>query len=362
MEPGRTRGSWKTGVRVTGKTWLLLSAAFVSASCVLAEQAPAQKKEFTFWGKPEFAAPSAVLAGTAEPLGERSRLRIAFYNIENFTDGVGDDPDRTPEIMARQAAGAAALIDRIDPDIQVFCETENATSVLALNRALKKPFPQVWITELGSGDGGKHEQKLQLVLLSRVPIAEVREIDFAPLQGPGRPTRGLLRFAVDLGGNRKLLCYGVHLKSNWGVRERNIAQRQHALNILLKDIDWVKGHHKDTEWEMLILGDTNVDPTLLPQFEGDASFAALASWHDLWKDVPAEKRVTCDTRRGDPALEFPPATFDRIFVSEALMAAPWKAGPAQNLPEGTDTKNSRTPPGTGSHVSDHYPVYVDIVK
>ena len=54
--------------------------------------------------------------------------------------------------------------------------------------------------------------------------------------------------------------------------------------------------------------------------------------------------------------------FDRLFANDELAASPWKAGTTQNLPEGTDTKNSHTPPGTDGHVSDHYPVYVDIVK
>lgn len=341
----------------------LLIATFALAALVAQSQTGTAARSYTYWGKPSYVMASNVInANVHSTTTNLSHVRVSSYNIENFTDGVGDGPDRTEARVATQVKGAAAILDGIDADIQIIVEIEGANSLRLLNSALKKPYPLGWITDLGSGDGGKHEQKLNIALLSRFPLDEIREVDFAELSGPGRPTRGLLRFQKDLGDGHALLGYGVHLKSNWGVKERNIAQREHALQILTNDISWVQSKRKAGTWEMIVLGDTNVDPALLPQFDGDTSFAPLASWRDLWTDVPASNRVTCDSRHGDPALEFPPATFDRIFVSTDLTAAPWQAGKISSVVSGTCTADSHMPPGEGGHVSDHYPVYVDLTR
>jgi endonuclease/exonuclease/phosphatase family metal-dependent hydrolase len=340
----------------------LATLAVLAAASATAQTGPVARS-YTYWGRPSYVMASNVLNANVRSVQTNlTHLRVASYNIENFTDAISDGPERTEEQFATQARGAAAILDGIEADIVLIIEIEGANSLRKLNDSLKKPYPFGWITDLGSGDGGKHEQKLNLALLSRVELDEIREVDFAELSGPGRPTRGLIRFQKNLGDGHRLLGYGVHLKSNWGVKERNIAQRRHALQILTNDIAWVQSKQKAAFWEMVVLGDTNVDPALLPQFEGDTSFEPLAGWRDLWADVPASNRVTCDTRRGDEKLEFPPATFDRVFVSSDLTSAPWRAGSVAAIMAGTCTTNSHMPPGEGGHVSDHYPVYVDLMK
>jgi hypothetical protein len=104
-----------------------------------------------------------------------------------------------------------------------------------------------------------------------------------------------------------------------------------------------------------------VDPDQ-EQFATDPSFSSLSGWVDLWRGRPVEERITLPTRVGDPTLLFPPATFDRFFVSASLQEPPWVAGRPYVLQQGVDTNNVLSLPGENGHVSDHYPVYLDIVR
>ena len=158
-----------------------------------------------------------------------------------------------------------------------------------------------------------------------------------------------------------MLVYVVHLKSNWGVRKRNIAQRHHAMQLMRKDADYIVGRYPKYQWEIVVLGDMNVDPAA-EQFADDPSLDPVKDWIDLWKGVPLAERITIPTRHGDRTREYDSATFDRIIGSNALAEKPWKAGTPVSIQLGVNTKNVFASPGEDDHVSDHYPVYVDIVR
>lgn len=304
----------------------------------------------------ELIEPSFLKASALRPAG--AGLRISCYNVENFTDGQGDDPTRSTETAARQAMLVATNIAEINPDLALFLEIENKKCLQLLNAALPVPYPAGYISHLGTGSSD--EQKLNLAVLSRVKLEHVSEIDFGPLKGPGRPTRGMLRVLVDLGGGHKLVIYGLHLKSNWGNRERNIAQRQNALKFMVADAQHLAEVHPGTVWEVLALGDTNVDPEAA-NFAGDPSFAPLAGFIDLWRGVPLPQRITWARRQGDPTQDFPSVTFDRFFVSPEMIQAPWRVGAPRVLQRGSDTNNIFTLPGEGRHASDHYPIFIDVI-
>ena len=206
---------------------------------------------------------------------------------------------------------------------------------------------------------GAQQYPLNLAVLSRVPLKEVRQIAFDTLARSGRPPRGVLVVQVDLGQGSELLIYGVHLKSNFGDAARNQAQRMKAMEIVREDYELMKKRHPKVRWEVVVAGDMNVDPDT-EQFRADPSLSPFEDWHDLWRGRPIEERTTCPTRYGDPALEFPPAAFDRMLVSPALMQPPWQALPLTALPAGTCTNLVTVLPGQSGHVSDHYPVYLDL--
>jgi hypothetical protein len=90
---------------------------------------------------------------------------------------------------------------------------------------------------------------------------------------------------------------------------------------------------------------------------------ALHDYIDLWRTEPVLARVTMPSRGTDEALRFPPAAFDRMLVSKNLKAFPWVVGSITALPEGVDISDSYALPGADwVHVSDHYPVYADLVR
>lgn len=312
----------------------------------------------TYSGNPLVEKPEMAVTNIQATSKVPDHFRICSYNVENFEDGIDDGAQFTPKIADQHARMIAGELDKINPDVVVLEEVENAKILSKLNRYLKSPFPLGYVAHFGTGGT---EQKLNVAVLSRYPLESVREIDFGPLTGPGRPTRGFLNFTLNLSDHHDLLVYGIHLKSNFGEGERNIAQRKNALALLVQDEEKMLKEKPDVTWEVLILGDTNVDPEQ-PQFTKDTSFGPIKDWIDLWLGRPEKERITLPTRYGDPKLEFPPATFDRFFVSKDLTEAPWKVEQPEVLQEGADTENVNTLPGYGNHISDHYPVYLDISK
>ncbi len=292
-----------------------------------------------------------------------ARIRFCTYNIENFADGIDDGDVRTPIMTRRQAMGAARILEGIAPDILVLQEIENADSVKWLNRYFSPSYPVGYVTRFSRFG---RSIKLNLAVLSRYPLAHVKEIDFGKLQRrkglTSAPPRGLLRFSVELGASRYLLVYVVHLKSNWGDREANFEKRAKAMEIAAEDMERFMADRNPKEWEVLVAGDMNTDPDV-ERFENDHSLEPFMSFGDLWKGRPIEERTTLPTKYGDPNLEFPPIGFDRILVSPTLRERPWVVGEPVAVAKGVDTADVFAKPGTTLDiVSDHYPVYVDLTE
>lgn len=334
--------------------------AVISGLLLLSAAAFAASEPLSFTGQSCIELPQQVHADKAAVMPVGDRLRICSYNTENFNDGVNDDTNATPAMAATHARGIASLLDEVGADVVVLQEVESVLSVQMLNKALKHPYPLAYITKFFSRHGD--EQKLNIAVLSRVPLDGLRELDFGYFTGRGRPPRGVLSFYVELGEGRRLLVYGVHLKSNFGDRVKNEFQRLSAMKLVRADVDEMLRRYPQYGWEVVVLGDMNVDPED-KQFKEDATFRPMRDWVDLWRGRPLGERTTLPTRHGDPTLEFPPVTFDRFFVTKNLVATPWKADPPQVLQRGVDTKSVFTLPGQGEiHMSDHYPVWVDVVR
>lgn len=310
-------------------------------------------------------APVLAPEGGAPPPAVSNRIRIATYNLEHFTDGRHDEPERTPEVFMTHARGAAEIIAEANPDVLVLQEIENARTLEFLNEQFADPYPYVYISKLRQTSGEK--ERLNLALLARLRPHNVRQLGFYNLGGKGRPARGALAAEFDLGDDFHLLVYDIHLKSNFGEGPKNQAQRAIALHHIAADAIAETLQNDPAPTAAVILGDTNVDPDC-PAFADDPSLEPLAgSYVDLWRGRPIEERTTIPTRQagetGDPLLVFPPSAFDRVFVSRNLAAdGPWKALPPQTLQKGTDTSNNLTQPGFNGHVSDHHLVYVDLAR
>ena len=335
-----------------------LAGAFLGASASFAaDSAPSSGLVST--GEPLVEALIPVILSPSAPPIPTNRFRVATYNLENFSDGFKDGEGRTPEKARNQAADAAKILGKINPDLLMLEEIENSTSLGLLNDAMAAPFSFGYVTRFGTRTGRTTEHNI--AVLSRLRLENVREVDFGPMRGAGTPPRGFLSFEVDLGGQRRLMVFAVHLKSNYGEAAKNRFQRQKALEFVRARADEIRKERPDVQWETLLVGDFNVDPTQ-DQFKDDPTLKAVSDWLDLWAGRPAEERDTCPNRKGDPTRDFPPATFDRMFVSKELTSTPWKVSPLTRLKEGVDTNDMNTLPGTGKgHVSDHYPVFTDLI-
>lgn len=330
----------------------------LGAFAIAASSAQKRTNDFSYSGEIQRDHPFEVWNKKKEaaPVGER--IRVAFYNIENFTDADGDGPTRTLEDTKAQAKNAAALLQETDPDVVMIAEIENEHSLKMLNESFAKPFPFGWVTKLGDGSSG-YTEKLNLAMLSRIEPKELVELDFGPTTGSGRPPRGLLRATFDLGDNHLLTVYGVHLKSNFGYAPRNMNKRKHAMDLLVADAKALQKDSAATQ-ELLVVGDFNVDPES-KEFEGDWSLNPLRSWADLWRGTPLHERTTIPTRYGDPSLEFPPACFDRVYAAGDATNYPWRVGAPGVLQRGVSERIGDLP-GQNGHASDHYPVWIDLTR
>ena len=299
------------------------------------------------------------------PLPVPERIRVATYNLEHFTDGIGDEPERTPDVFMAHARGAAEIISEANPDILLLQEVENGRTLEFLNDQFEHPYAYIYISKLRHSSG--ENEKLNLAMLSRLEPSLVRQLGFYNLEGTGRPTRGTLCAEFDLGPDFRLLVYALHLKSNFGEAPKNQAQRAIALHHIAADAISETLQNQPRSTATLLLGDTNVDPDT-PQFATDPSLAPLAGGYaDLWRGLPLEERTTIPTRQagpnGDTNLVFDPSAFDRVFASRNISTGTvWRVSKPVSIQRGTDTANNLTQPGFNGHVSDHFLVYVDLAK
>lgn len=312
-------------------------------------------------GEPRIRPAEQVLSADSQARTETGPvLRVASYNIQDFFEG-DDAQRRTWANARRQARLAARIVDHIEADVLLLQEFETAEMVRLFNNKLNQPFAFGYVTRLGENLGQHH--RLNLAVLSRFPLEDVTEIDFTSMTGPGRPTRGLLRFILSLPGELDLVIYNLHLKSNWGDAHRNQSQRHHALRLLRKDFaSFKESRGEATPTALLIGGDFNTDPEA-PSFAGDDSLRPLDDLIDLWAGRPLAERITVPTRYGVSHLQFPPVTFDRFYVSSHLKDGPWIAGQPHVLYLGVYTNDVRVVAGENEKAaSDHYPLFFDLYR
>jgi endonuclease/exonuclease/phosphatase family metal-dependent hydrolase len=281
--------------------------------------------------------PAIVLVEKENPVPEV--VRVGFWNIQWFPTLHPSDPI-TPEKIAENIKRVASVIEKEDPTIMLACEIRDVESLtqLGLN------FSHIACTTIPrTEDEGADLPNQGLGLLSKIPWEEIWVVDFSELpQTQDRPSRGLIGAKFKLAGDRNLIVYGVHMKSNRGGVEGAAVRRERAVEYWLADM---KKRNLDPEKDLILfVGDFNSSPRD-PRFVPDKSIRRIldAGFVLASDGMTAEQAVTIP---GDS--RYPPNDFDHMFLSKALAGQMAGAPPWLKIVE------------VPKELSDHYPIFLPL--
>ncbi|MEO1236050.1 MAG: endonuclease/exonuclease/phosphatase family protein [Planctomycetota bacterium] len=262
-------------------------------------------------------------------------VTVGSYNVRNFFD-VFDDPytgDEGVRVKSREdVMTLARAIKALDADVVVFQELENEH----LLRAIVDEFlPSMGYRYVGaqrtnSGRG------INLGVISRLPIVEMRSYRFQTLTHPDAPgrewrfARDLMRVTLDAdgdAGDETFDVFNVHLKSNRdGPDDPNsrlfrTAEAMRVAEIVAAEVE------ADPGFLAVVAGDFNSNyetrpeqprpwpamEHLLTQRVRYAGGRRVPLFTDVHAHLSDDDRVTIP---GDG--RFPPATFDYILATPAM--------------------------------------------
>lgn len=273
---------------------------------------------------PFFPTQNAAGAAPAKEQAAGDTLRVVSWNLEWFP---GRKPEAPRAERDAQMRDARAALDEIRPQVLLLQEVADWKSVQELVSGL--PGMRVHVVSQF------HERPQNLAIASTLPLdsAWYELWKDAP---PHTPPRGFAFAALQLPGNRFLLVYTVHYKSNHGKPEENFAMREQATRQLLEHAaGMMEIYGRRGECFLMIGGDfnTSVDD---PQFAEDSSVTALKEAGMRWvhANVPLENRITW------PAMgPFLDTCFDHL------------------LSLGVELESARVP--SLPQISDHNPIVAD---
>lgn len=335
-------------VRLIGVMWIFGAEAFATELAV--DGSPRVEPVFTH------------IVRDAPPPTARNFIRLATWNIEWFPAGqrVRRDPRTAKKFVQNQVKAVAEMIDEMDPDLLFTQETRNLGALVVLNKSVQRPLG--WLASAWFGD--ENDERLlydevvqQVGLMSRLPWREAWELDFYPMTGIHRPTRGWLVASFEIKG-LTFTVFNGHLKSNFGAsdpkdRQRNYAKRLAAIEEIVRELNRLK--LDPARDRIVVLGDFNTDP-FAEAFADEKTIPRLQSlgFRHVFGNLPLEQRITLPQREGEP---FPDGTFDLIFLSQA-----WgdPIPQAQILMKGASKRKDVFAGDEPGLASDHYPVWIDL--
>ncbi len=226
-------------------------------------------------------------------------IRIVSWNLEWFP---GNRPGAPATEAKAQMEKAQVALKTLKPDVLLLQEIKDWAAAQELCSAI--PGLQVHVVS-------QFDQRPQnQVIASKLPADSGW---YAPWKGGEvDPPRGYSFAALQLPGDKFLLTYSLHLKSNNGALSRNIALRHESSRQLLAHIqEMLAIYSKRGSCAVVVGGDfnTSLDDQ---RFKGDFTLPALraAGMHWTFSSVPFAKRITIPAED-----EFPDNTFDHILTT-----------------------------------------------
>jgi endonuclease/exonuclease/phosphatase family metal-dependent hydrolase len=206
---------------------------------------------------------SVVLTVSAE---EPREIIFCSYNLENFSEGKAPDaisPHGTKPKSVAAIATQTRIIREISPDVIGVCEMGSPAMFERFRSELKGAGVDLPHTEyVEAGDEDRH-----LALLSRYPIvARDSQIDLRfELNGREESVRrGVLDVTVQVNGQYRLRCVGVHLKSKLPTPQGEALIRRFEAQKLRQHLDRILA--ADPKANVICYGDFN-DTRNEPMFQ-----------------------------------------------------------------------------------------------
>ena len=253
-----------------------------------------------------FLLPFNYVYGEQEESSASESVRVVTWNIQWFP---GRTPGASENAQLAHRAEVREYLPGLKPDILLLQEIRDdeaaqflVDSVEGLEMHVATDFqrPQAHLSQ-------------QIVIASRFPALAAHMEVFTDIYHDPQtePYRGFAFTALEAPDGGVWLVYGVHLKSNRGEAEYNIATRQESARQILEHIEAMVDLYTDQGPIGIIIGG---DFNLLLEREHMAHEETLnifldEGFHWSWAGVPFEERVTWPA-----AGPFPDACFDHILT------------------------------------------------
>lgn len=224
-------------------------------------------------------------------------IKVVTWNLQWFPGGT---PNPTPEQVSNSISRVQLAIKALNPDVLLLQEV--ADQGAAENAIALVPKLAVHTVSRFPGSFGRSQQQ---AICSRFEARGAWSESWQ--KGWAGPPRGFAFAALKLSGEKTLLVYSMHLKSNIGDAIENTNKREDAIAQLLTHYAKMQTDY-DTKL-CVIGGDFNTDIEVRTM-AGERTFDLLRNAGFWWgfTGLPLTARVTCPAKGS-----YPDACFDHLF-------------------------------------------------
>lgn len=257
---------------------------------------------------------------SASPAGT---VTVAFWNIQWFPGG---RPSPTKAEEAKQIASVHADIAKLNADVIGFEEVRDFTQAgIAV-----QPLPGFKVDVCGNFPPREGQTEAQEVAIASRLNALSAWSEEWKANDAIVPPRGFAFAAYEVAPRQLLLVYGLHLKSNRGDLNENVALRQESMRQLVSHMGAMEtayGKLGTISW--IVGGDCNTSLDD-PQYSRETTLRSLMNngfgW--IWQGTPLGSRITMPPDKG-----FAATCFDHIFYKGAKLR---KASAMMTSPQSSD--------------------------